>query len=186
MRVAESLNSPMTMVVRRGVTSRLEHARTVPGVSSVEADSLYEAGWSEALRHKWIESEKRGFDMGLAAVEDWYRRYWNRYCRSRRLEHLHGERPWREFAPEEVGLIAQLLEQGDLLLELILDRAHCGHENLDIVNWALDWGMPVDRVISILEQLDLNRGRLDPLGPPKYADPANSAIHEVRCTEQVA
>lgn len=135
----------------------------------MEPESLYDAAWKEALRHKWIESEKRGFDMGQTALDDWYHRFWHRYCRLKRLEHLHGSRCWLEFNFAEVGLIPQLLEQGDLLLELILDRAYCGHENLDIINWAMTWGLPVPRVIDILEQLDLNRGRLDPVGPPRFA-----------------
>ena len=151
----------------------------------MEADSLYEEGWSEALRHKWIESEKRGFDVGQAAVDDWYRRYWNRYCRSRRLEHLQGARPWREFGPQEIGLIPQLLERGDLVIELILDRARCGHENLDIICWAQEWGMPINRVIDILEQLDLNRGRLDPVGPPKYAATSGAVVTQTRQAESV-
>lgn len=39
----------------------------------------------EALRHKWIESEKAGRDLGEAAIQDWvskyakkFRRYWER------------------------------------------------------------------------------------------------------------
>jgi hypothetical protein len=55
-----------------------------------------------------------------------------------------------------------LIRERDLLLELILDRARCGLENLDIILWAREWGMPMERVIAILEQLDLNRARLDP------------------------
>ena len=29
----------------------------------------------EILRHKWIESEKAGHDLGKAAVEDWIKKY---------------------------------------------------------------------------------------------------------------
>jgi hypothetical protein len=35
-----------------------------------------------------------------------------------------------------------------------------GWENLDILIWAQDWGLPVERVIHILEILDINSRRL--------------------------
>ena len=47
-----------------------------------------------------------------------------------------------------------------LLLDLILDRLKNGKENLDIIVWALDWGIPCDRVLNILEALDINSRRL--------------------------
>lgn len=144
------------------------------GIGPVTTQSLYEEGLREAERHKWIESQKLGHDMGESALRDWYRRYWFRYCRSKRLEHLTGSRSWQEFGTEDFGLIGTLLREGDLLLDMILDRAYYGMENLDIIRWAFDWGLPMDRVISILEQLDLNRARLEPSGPPRFAQP-NSA-----------
>ena len=131
--------------------------------------SLYEEGLREAQIHKWIESQKRGMDVGPAAVSDWYRRYWFRYCRIKRLEHLEGNRSWQEFSPADFGLIGTLLAREDLLLELILDRAYDGMENLDIICWAQTWGLPMARVIRILEHLDLNRGRLEPDNPPRFA-----------------
>jgi hypothetical protein len=74
-----------------------------------------------------------------------------------------------EFDAEDFGLIEILARQRDLLLDMILDRAHCGMENLDLICWAQDWGLPMERVLSILEQLNLNRARLDPQGPPRFA-----------------
>ncbi len=137
----------------------------------MDSGSLYDEGWREAERHKWIESQKRGRDLGESAVHDWYQRFWTRYCRSKCLEHLAGSRIWKEFDPGDFGLIESLLVEGDLLLELILDRAHSGWENLDIIRWTRDWGLPMERVIAILEQLDLNRARLEPDGPPRFAHP---------------
>ena len=130
--------------------------------------SLYDEGLQEALRHKWIESQKRGMDLGDAALQDWYSRFWGLYCRTRRLEHVCGDRPWKEFDDREFSLIQRLLRENDLLLELILDRARCGKENLDIICWAREWGLSMDRVLEILEQLDLNRARLDPNWPARY------------------
>jgi hypothetical protein len=140
----------------------------------VQALSLYEEGLREAERHKWIESQKRGVDLGVQALSDWYCHYWPLFCRLKCLEHLSGSRIWIEFATEDFGLIGKLLVDGDLLLELILDRAHDGMENLDILVWAHEWGLPMKRVIRILEQLNLNRAQLSPAAPappPQFASP---------------
>ena len=133
--------------------------------------SLYEEGLREAQRHKWIESQKRGVDLGESALTDWYKRYWPLFCRLKCLEHLAGSRGWREFAPEDFGLIGTLIREEDLLLEMILDRAQEGDENLEMIVWAQDWGLPMKRVIYILEQLNLNRAQLSPSDPPKFARP---------------
>jgi len=119
----------------------------------------------EALKHKWIESQKMGADLGSAAMADWYYRYWRQYCRIRLLEHVSGARPWAEFEDGRFGLIAKLLRENDLLLDRILDRVRFGAENLDIICWAREWGLNMDRVITLLEKLDINRARIDPNWP---------------------
>ena len=131
----------------------------------MEARSIYDEGFREAERHKWIESQKYGRDMGQSALRDWYDRFWPSYCRSKVLEHLRGQSCWQEFSVDDFGTIELLLIDRDLLLDRILDRACCGMENLDIILWAREWGLPMDRVLRILEQLDLNRARLDPSLP---------------------
>ena len=124
--------------------------------------SLYAEAVKEAERHKWIESQKHGRDLGEDAIRDWYRNYWNRFCRWRRMEHLQGTRRWREFGDDDFGQLHVLIVTGDLLVDRILDRVYAGHENLNIINWALRWGLPMERVIRILAQLDVNRAHLDP------------------------
>lgn len=126
-----------------------------------QALSLYNEALKEAERHKWIESQKLGRDLGRAAITQWYQLFWNPYCRRRRLEHVQGQQFWAEFEMEHFGLLDIGLVKNDLLTDRILDRAYCGYENLEIINWALDWNMPLDRVIDILTQIDVNRARLD-------------------------
>jgi len=126
--------------------------------------SLHDEAFREAERHKWIESQKQGRDLGEFAIREWYRLYWLCYCRIRRLEHLKGRRRWREFGNEDFGQIHSLVVTGDLLADRILDRVYQGHENLGIINWAFDWGLPIPRVLEILAQLDVNRARLEPIG----------------------
>ena len=103
-----------------------------------------------------------GRDLGTTAIREWYRVHWLPYCRRKRLEHLQGSQRWREFGDEDFGQFYSLLVAGDLLVDRILDRVQTGYENLEIINWAIDWGLPLDSVINILAQLDVNRARLDP------------------------
>ncbi|HEX6987283.1 MAG TPA: hypothetical protein VF170_18035 [Planctomycetaceae bacterium] len=124
--------------------------------------SLYEEADREAQRHKWIESERHGRDLGETAIRDWYRRHWPRYCRHKRLEHIRGMKLWREFGDEAFGCLYSLIVTGDLLADRILDRIDAGYENLCIINWAVEWGLPTDRVVDILQQIDVNRARLEP------------------------
>ena len=130
---------------------------------ATEADaSLYIEAHHEALRHKWIESQKQGRDLGESALQEWYRRYWYAYCRRKRLEHLLGQRRWREFEAEKFGQLATCVAQGDALVARVLDRFYDGMENLDIICWAFDGRHPVNRVVELLIQLDMNRARLEP------------------------
>lgn len=131
-------------------------------VDDLPRESLYERAFHEAERHKWIESERQGHDLGESAIRDWYRRFWRPYCRQRRLEHIRGMRRWQEFDDAAFGCLYSLIVTGDLLADRILDRIDAGYENLCIINWTLTWGLPMPRVLNILEQIDVNRARLDP------------------------
>lgn len=125
--------------------------------------SLYEEAVREAERHKWIESQKSGHDLGVTAIREWYAVHWYGYCRQKRLEHVQGCRCWREFGDDHFGQLYSLIIEGDLLVDRVLDRVDAGYENLEIINWALDWGLPASRVVDILAQIDVNRARLDPV-----------------------
>ena len=124
--------------------------------------SLYDEAVQEADRHKWIESQKQGRDLGQLAIRDWYRVHWFRYCRCKRLEHVRGQRCWREFDETTFGQLYSLIITGDLLVDRILDRVDHGDENLDIILWAIEWGLPIRPVVRILEQIDVNRARMEP------------------------
>ena len=131
-------------------------------LQSVRKVSLFDEAHREAERHKWIESQKQGRDLGEMAIRDWYQVYWLHYCRSKRMEHLRGSRCWQEFGDEDFDRLDSLRHSEDLLVDRILDRVDAGQENLDVINWALEWGLAMDRVLDILSQLDVNRGRLEP------------------------
>jgi hypothetical protein len=122
--------------------------------------SVYAEGEREAERFKWIESEKAGRDLGAEAVDHWINRYWSGYCRTRLVEHLNGRRYWQEFGQEHFGLLGRQFCDDPLLLDRIMDRISDGQENLDVIGWALDWGLNMDDVIDVLEALDVNRHRI--------------------------
>ncbi len=122
---------------------------------SVERDSE-----QEALRFKWIESEKAGRDLGEAAIRRWVQCHWWGYLRARWLEHLQGRRFWVELDRGDFGLLQREFCDNTLLLDRILDRLKAGQENLDILLWALNWHVPIESVIRILEALDINSRRL--------------------------
>jgi hypothetical protein len=133
----------------------------------VEVSSVYTDSEKEAQQFKWIESEKAGCDLGEAAIRRWVQYHWWGYLRARWLEHLQGKRFWKELDRGDFGLLQRRFHDSTLLLDRILDRLKAGQENLDIILWALDWGINMQSVREILEALDINSRRLahrfDPL-----------------------
>jgi hypothetical protein len=109
---------------------------------------------------KWIESEKVGYDLGEVAVRRWVQQHWNGYLRARWLEHLQGKRFWVELDRGDFGLFQHRFQDCQLLLDRILDRLKAGQENLDVILWALDWKVPIQQVLNILQALDINSRRL--------------------------
>jgi hypothetical protein len=126
----------------------------------MEKASVYVEGEQEALRYKWIESEKAGHDLGEAAIRRWVQQHWWGYLRARWLEHLQGKRFWVELDRGDFGILQRAFQDNSLLLDRILDRLKAGQENLDVLLWSLDWGIPIQPVRQILEALDINSRRL--------------------------
>jgi hypothetical protein len=136
-------------------------------IQPAEKCSVYIEGDKEAAIYKWIESEKAGRDLGEAALRRWVQQHWWGYLRARWVEHLQGIRFWVELDRGDYGLIQRRFQEQALLLDRILDRLKTGQENLDVILWALDWGVPLKDVREILQVLDINSRRLahrfDPL-----------------------
>ena len=126
----------------------------------MEKCSVHVESEQEALRFKWIESEKAGHDLGEEAIRRWVREHWWGYLRARWLEHLQGKRFWVELDRGDFGLLQRRFQDNTLLLDRILDRLKEKQENLDIICWALDWNVPLGQVREILEALDINSRRL--------------------------
>jgi hypothetical protein len=134
---------------------------------AIKKASVYVDCEREADRFKWIESEKAGCDLGEQAIRRWVKEHWWGYLRARWLEHLEGKLFWEELDRGDFGLLQRRFHENTLLLDRILDRLKAGQENLDIILWALDWGIAVADVRDILQALDINSRRLahrfDPL-----------------------
>jgi hypothetical protein len=131
-----------------------------PDEAPVEKHSVYADSEREAERYKWIESEKAGCDLGEGAIRRWVKDHWCGYLRSRWLEHLQGRRFWVELDRGDFGLLQREFGSDQLLLDRILDRLKAGQENLDIICWARQFNIPAERVLDILEALDINSRRL--------------------------
>ncbi len=122
--------------------------------------SVHDRGAAEAQRHKWIESEKAGRDLGEWAIRCWVRQHWNGFLREKWLEHLEGRTFWIELDHDDFGLLQRSFQDSDLIGE-ILWRLKTGQENLDILNWAIDEQLEMSEVLDILETLDINSRRIE-------------------------
>jgi len=132
-------------------------------LSPSAARSVYDAAFMEAERHKWLASERHGHDLGPNAKLEWWAKYWPRFCRYRCIEHLSGQCQWQEFRCEVYGRLSITREQADLLVDRIFDRFVEGWENLTFACWLQEWDLPTERVLEILEIVDINTaGRLAP------------------------
>ncbi len=122
--------------------------------------SIYEDCQREAAQFKWIQSEKAGHDLGESAIHNWVGEHWCGYLRARWIEHLQGKRFWIELDRGDFGLIQRAFQDKPLLLDRVLDRLKAGDENLNIILWAIDWGICLENVHEILLALDVNSRRL--------------------------
>ncbi len=123
-------------------------------------NSIFEEASREAYRHKWIESEKAGYDIGDGAIEDWHRRYWHRFVRERWIQHIRGREFWRELDNNDFGILNREFDDCRAQAETIANLLERGGENLDIIQWAIESGQDMNIVLHILGRLDLNAHRL--------------------------
>lgn len=131
-----------------------------------EVPSLLPLAWDEIQRHKWIESEKARRDVGQAAVADWLKRFWWRFCRWRRIEHVEGIQRWYEFSHEDFAKILKPILENDQLVIVIIEMMKTDKrrvmDNYDIIDWAVSVGIPSERVLEILGDIHINVARLEP------------------------
>jgi transcriptional regulator with XRE-family HTH domain len=123
---------------------------------------IHEEATVEALRERWIQGVNAGRDVGAAAIRDWIARHWNGFLRARWLEHLEGRTYWAEIDADDFGILARLF-RGSPHLEAVVAQLKAGGENLSILRWAHDQGLPqdeIDDIMEILQEIDVNRIRI--------------------------
>lgn len=129
-------------------------------MGAIERCSVHDYGAVEADRHKWLESEKAGRDLGEAAIRSWIREHWNGFLRAKWLEHLEGARFWIELDHGDFGLLTRSFQNSRLVREIV-EMLKNGRENLGVLNWAIDNEIPMSEVLEILESLDINSRRIE-------------------------
>lgn len=135
-------------------------SRTDDRFRPVAAKSVHHDCREHEDRHKWIESQKAGCDLGEECIRDWVKRHWTGYLRARWVEHLQGKVFWVELDKGDFGLLQREFIEQNALLNDILDQLKSGKENLHVIFWAVSVGIPTEPVHEILEALDVNSRRL--------------------------
>jgi len=123
---------------------------------------VYEEANRAIQEHKWTESEKAGWDLGVDAEQDWIEHYWHTFCRSRFVQHLRGEVFFDEFDRECFGVFSGRFEEMAGLLNLVLERIKEGAENLDLLRWGCQARVPHNQLVEVLTVADINGHRLLP------------------------
>lgn len=125
-----------------------------------ERHSVRQASRQEADEFKWIESQRCGRDLGEVALQMWIQKHWWGFLRARLIEHLQGSRFWMELDMEDFGLLKREFLDQQPLLNLIVSLLLGGKDNLEIILYAMDNKIPTDRVLQILERININARRL--------------------------
>ncbi len=128
----------------------------------MDSNRIYDEARKAIQEHRWLESEKAGYDVGPHAAREWARSHWLTFYRSRFVEHLRGQARYEEFGPECFGIVSDQLGIESNLLDRVLDRIRHGAENLDVLCWAMQEGLPRDSIVEILRAVDINSRRLAP------------------------
>lgn len=124
-------------------------------------ECIFELGLSEALDHKWLESQRFGEDLGLLPVRAWCLRHWQTFQRFRRIEHLFGERMIKQFPAAEFGIWRGYARTEGTPFDLVLGAFECCMENLEFVEWARGMRLANDDSYSFFTALDPNCVRMD-------------------------
>jgi len=133
---------------------------TLPTATPTLKKSVHRECIEEENKHKWIESEKAGYDLGEACVNRWVKEHWRGYLRAKWVEHLQGKCFWVELDRGDFGLLQREFHSQTELLDLILNQLAAGKENLDVLSWAICNCISTEPVNEILEALDVNSRRL--------------------------
>lgn len=125
--------------------------------------SLWELAEREARNHKWLLSERSGYDVGRDGLCDWSRRYWRVFCRYRWIDHLLGRRRIREFDDRSFGRLCDPRIGTHPTMRFVVKHfAEDGWENLKFLLEAEEHGVSLPELREALTLVDVNSVRFDP------------------------
>lgn len=125
--------------------------------------SVHHEAIREAEKHKWIESQKHGRDVGEAALREWCDQHWPKFCRDKYMQHLTGLTCWKEFSRNKFGLLNDNPVSDGEVLERVKRYLIGGGENLCIINNELDATPKFPSTLyQLLNLINLNDDRIDP------------------------
>lgn len=87
-------------------------------------------------------------------------RMFQRWLRARLVEHWQGEHYWPELDRNDFAILRRALHPNGLLVADVVALLMSGAENLTVITWAVETGQPLDDVVEILTQLDVNTRRI--------------------------
>lgn len=135
----------------------------MPDIASIDtSDCLFDCGLVEACKHKLIESQRFGEDLGMLSVKDWCSRHWRTFQRFRRIEHVFGEKYYRQFPAVEFGVWKDREREEGSVFDLVLGAFECCMENLQFVEWARSQKLSEKDAYPLFILLDPNCVRWDP------------------------
>jgi hypothetical protein len=132
-------------------------------LKSPKTCSLWDLAQYEADFHKWLLSERSGYDVGALAWTDWSRRYWKIFCRHRRLDHLYGRQRIREFDDHSFGRLKDPRVCNRPVVRFVVKNFTDNlWENLDYYRLAPEHGVDYCELRDALTLIDVNSARFDP------------------------
>ena len=82
--------------------------------AAAERQSVYRECQAEAVKFKWIESEKAGYDLGEQVIQRWVKDHWHGYLRARWVEHLQGKKVEKRIDTGVVLVTKSNMEQAEI------------------------------------------------------------------------
>jgi hypothetical protein len=138
--------------------------------SNSKRQTVFAGAKVKAGEHRWNRSVEAQRDLGPDAEHEWYRVYYPKYVRGCLIEHITGGYLYEEFNESSFNIVQTFRFKLPSLTDRILDLLQQGKENLDIIQWAMDAGENIDKVIEFLEAVDVNACRF-----PRPAEESTAA-----------
>ena len=93
-------------------------------------------------------------------------KHFQRWLRTRLVEHWYGLAFWRELDRGDFAVLQQSIHPDATLVADVVALLLTGSENLSVITWALETERPIDDVVAILSVLDVNARRRPPFASP--------------------